>query len=332
MWQLFAIEAQAVHAGINLDMYRHILQTFLFRRRYNLLKRGKRIDVRLKVILQDKIHGSYLGVHDNDRQSYTCAAQFNTFVGNGNCEVICHLSCLKSFADLQAACAVGEGFDHTGEFGGRFEQRAEEAHVIHQGSQVDTHDSLMGLLQNTSGDCILIVAQCTHDGRAGADVLVRGVFYHHRTMGKEFHLLCTLGFQVGKVFAMLLADVRDNAYRRTNDRLQPLHLAGHGYTCLEDCQRWLCISQVWLLQQTCQPPHTERHTNLRVVRFGRTDNAVVIFQQFVEPLFDNSLAVRAGYTNHRAGELRTHIGCQALECHKRIIHDKQDGISRLRTQ
>ena len=158
---------------------------------------------------------------------------------------------------------------------------------------------------------------------------MRGVFDNSGAMGKEFHLLRTLGIEVRKVLAMLLADVRNDAYRRSDDRLQAIHLSGKRDACLEDSQR-LLISQTWLMAERCELPDGQRDTNLRVVGFGRTDDAVVVLQQFVEPLLDHGLAVGAGDAYHGYIEERTDVGCEALESGKTIVHADDDGVRALR--
>ena len=70
--QFFQIEAQTVHTGVDLDVYRVIFQPFLCRSGNDLLQRCKRIDIRFEVVLEDKVHGCHLGVHDDDRQRDAC--------------------------------------------------------------------------------------------------------------------------------------------------------------------------------------------------------------------------------------------------------------------
>ena len=69
--------------------------------------------------------------------------------------VICFL---QGTADLYAAGAVGEGFDHAGQFRLRLEQRAEIAHVVHQRTQVHLENRLMGLAQDPFRDDLFVVS------------------------------------------------------------------------------------------------------------------------------------------------------------------------------
>ena len=60
-------------------------------------------------------------------------------------------------------------------------------------------------------------------------------------------------------------------------------------------------------------PDAEGNADLGVVGLGRTDNGVVLFEQLVQPLFDDRLAVRTGDTDDGAVELRTDVRSQVLQ-------------------
>ncbi len=142
------------------------------------------------------------------------------------------------------------------------------AYIFRESREVDLQHRLVRLVQDTVRNGIFVVAQGTHDGSTGAHILVRGVFDHHRTMGKEAHLLRTLCLQRREVLAMLGTDIGNDAYRWADDAFKPCHLARLGDTCLED-------SQVGLLVHL---PNGQRHTNLRVVRLRRAGNGIVLAQ------------------------------------------------------
>ena len=63
-----------MHAGIYLDMNRHMLQTLGVCGCNNGLERLMRIDIRFQVVLQNQVHRCYFRIHDDNRQRNTCAA------------------------------------------------------------------------------------------------------------------------------------------------------------------------------------------------------------------------------------------------------------------
>ena len=63
---------------------------------------------------------------------------------------------------------------------------------------------------------------------------MRRVFHYHRTTAKQLHLLLALLLQRIEILVMLVADIRDNAYVRTNNRFQSLHLARLTDSCLKN--------------------------------------------------------------------------------------------------
>ena len=63
---IFLIETQTMHAGVYLDMNRHVLQAFRLSCRHHSLQRLMAIDIRLQVILENQIHRSNLRIHDDD--------------------------------------------------------------------------------------------------------------------------------------------------------------------------------------------------------------------------------------------------------------------------
>ena len=142
------------------------------------------------------------------------------------------------------------------------------AHIVGQCGEIDLQHRLVRLVQNTVRNGIFVVAQRPHDGSAGAHILVRRVFNHHGTVGKQAHFLCPFRLQRREVLAMLGADIGDDAYRRTDDAFQACHLARLRDTCLED-------GEVGLLVHL---PNRQRHTYLRVVRFGRAGDGIVLAQ------------------------------------------------------
>ena len=228
------VKAQTVHAGVYLDMNRYVLQTLGVRGCNNGLERLMRIDIRLKVVLENQIHGCHFRVHNNNRQGDTGAAQLHTLVCHSDRQIIHQPAGLQRFAHFHAACAVGKRFDHTRQLGLGLEQRTEIAYVIYERGEVHFEYRFVCLLQDTRGNRLFIVTKSPHDCRTRADILVRRVFYHALRVNEQFHLLRPFGFQRGEILVVLMTDIGYHAYRRTDNPLQFLHLSGLTDTCLEN--------------------------------------------------------------------------------------------------
>ena len=84
-------------------------------------------------------------------------------------------------------------------------------------------------------------------------------------------------------------EVSHHSYRRLDDSLEGIHLAGFTDASLKD-------TYLGLLLQT---PHRQRYSYLGVPRTGRTRDIKVGRQQLVEPLLDNRLSVAARDADHR---------------------------------
>ena len=146
-----------MHAAVYLDMNRVVLQPFRLRRGNYRLERLMRIDVRLEVVLQDDIHRGYLRVHDDDRQSDTCAAEFHSFVCDCYGQIVYQTALLQGFAYFHTTCAIRKRFHHTSQFGLGFQQVAKITHVVHQGCQVHFHHRLVCLMEDAFRDGLFVV-------------------------------------------------------------------------------------------------------------------------------------------------------------------------------
>ena len=96
-----------------------------------------------------------------------------------------------------------------------------------------------------------------------------------------------------EVLLVGLADVRKDAYGRTDDLLQGRHLVRFGDTSFKDAQ----------LMRLVDLPHRQWHTHLRVIAFGTTDDVVLRTKQLSQPFFDDGLAVASGDANNGNSEL-----------------------------
>ena len=233
--------------------------------------------------------------------------------------VICFL---QGTADLHTAGTVGKSLDHAGQFGGGFEFGAEIADVIHEGGEVHFEHRLVRLMEDAGVDGLFVVPQRPHHCCTRADVLVRRVLDHCLRVNEESHLLFAFLLERSEVLVVLVADIGDHAYCRTDDALKLLHLPGLTDSRFEDRQNRSFDFRLSTFD-SFQLPHAQRHADLRVIGLRRTDDGIVVFEQLVEPLFDNGLAVRTGDADDRTVEQLADVCRQRLQCRYGIaLHER----------
>ena len=167
-------------------------------------------------------------------------------------------------------------------------------------------------MEDAGVDGLFVVPQRPHHCSTRADVLVRRVLYHFLRVNEEFHLLCAFLLERSEVLVVLVADIGDHAYRRTDDAFEFLHLPRLRDTRFEDRQNRSFDFRLSTFD-SFQLPHTQRHADLRIIGLRRTDDGVVVFEQLVEPLFDNGLAVGTGDADNRTVELLADVCRQRLQ-------------------
>ena len=147
-----------MHTRIDLDMHRQMLKALSLCGTDNFIQHLQRVYIRLKIILNNQVQSHHLWVHNNDRQSDACFAEFHTLIGHRYGQVVDQSAILQRTANLHTASAIGESLNHTGELRMRLQQRTEIAHIIHQSREVDLQDSIVRLVEDTLCDGIFVVA------------------------------------------------------------------------------------------------------------------------------------------------------------------------------
>jgi len=166
----------------------------------------------------------------------------------------------------------------------------------------------VGLLEDTGGDGFFVVAEVAEDGGAGAGILVGRVLDNDFSVRKEAKCLLAFLLDRGEVLAVLGTYISNNAYVRANNGFEALHLAGLANAGLEDSEGGFSG-----LNGLGELPDGEGDAYLAIVAFGGADDVVVIFEELVEPLFNDGFAVGAGDTDDGAGEAAADIGREGLE-------------------
>ena len=85
---LHRVEAQTVHARIELDMYGPARDTFLTSGLDECVHQTEGIDLGLQVVVEHGLEGRHLRVHDHDIGGDACLTERNTLVGHGHGEII----------------------------------------------------------------------------------------------------------------------------------------------------------------------------------------------------------------------------------------------------
>ena len=115
---------------------------------------------------------------------------------------------------------------------------------------------------------------------------------------------------------MRLSHTGQNAYSRSYNRLEFLHLIRLGNTGLEDSQSVLLVHF----------PDRKRYTDLRIITSGRTDDIKLIMQQLIQKLFYNGFPVASRNTDHRNLKTLAMINRQFLQRFQDILHQQEVGV------
>ena len=221
---------------------------------------------------------------------------------------------LQALSNLDTARAVSKCLHHAGKFGLRLQPILKIAHVIGQCRQIDAQHRLVRFLEQPLLDNLLFITKRAHHGRAGAGILMGSVFDNRRAAFEELHFLCSFLFYGGEVFAMFLPNIGDYAHRWTDNPLEFFHFARLRDARLKERQFGIGL----------ELPNGQRYTYLRVIRFGAANNAVVVFEQFIQPFFDHRLTIGPSDAYHLAVRTKTALVCrQILQRCKRIFYENK---------
>ena len=212
------IEAQAVHARVNLDVYGESLYALLFSGAYQRLQQFETVHLGLEFVFKEGVKGRHLRVHHDDARRDACAAQFGALVGHGHGQVV-HALVLQRTGNLYAACAVGRSLHHAGDAGARFHEGAVVVQVLRECFQVHVEGGFV------------------HPQREGRRHLLktkaaRALDEHHVALQRVEHTAGQQGLAGGeKGFGQVeeglhLRQCRTYAYEHLH--AAALHHAGHG--------------------------------------------------------------------------------------------------------
>ena len=108
------VEAETVHAGVELDMYRPSRDTFFLSGFDEGVEEAERVDLRLEVVVEHRLESRHLRVHDHDVRCDAVTAQRSTLIGDSHGEVV-DTVVLQRLGNLHTAGTVSVSFDHAHE-------------------------------------------------------------------------------------------------------------------------------------------------------------------------------------------------------------------------
>ena len=85
---LAGIEAQSVHASVELDVYGIVGDALLLGCLDEGLEQTERIDLGLEVVVEHGLEGGHLGVHHHDVGGDAVLAQGDTLVGDSHSQIV----------------------------------------------------------------------------------------------------------------------------------------------------------------------------------------------------------------------------------------------------
>ena len=150
---LRAVEAQAVHAGVKLQMYGPPRDTLGTGCLDEGIHQSEAIDLRLQVVVEEGLKRRHLGVHHNDILRDAGIAKGDTLVGYRHCQIV-HAMVLQRLGNLHGTSAISVGLDHTHHLGLGLQERAEIVQVIDHRIEVHLEDGLVHLLFQQLGDTL----------------------------------------------------------------------------------------------------------------------------------------------------------------------------------
>ena len=134
-----------MHACIEFDMYRPSSDTLLARCPYESIEKTEGIDLWFKVIVEHRLEGSHLRIHNHDIGGDASLTKRYSLIGNSHSEIV-NTMILKSLCYLYGSCTIGIGLDHTDHLGLRLKERAVVVEVGHNGIEVHLENRLVDLL------------------------------------------------------------------------------------------------------------------------------------------------------------------------------------------
>ncbi len=149
----FRIEAKAVHAGIELNVYRIIRYSFTLCGLDKSVEQTETIHLRLEVVVEHRLECRHLRIHDHDVACYSVFTQRYALIGNSHCEIV-YTMVLKGFCHFHGSGAIGVCLYHSNELRLRFHERAVIVEIVNESTKIYLKDCLVYFLFEQFADII----------------------------------------------------------------------------------------------------------------------------------------------------------------------------------
>ena len=157
---LWILEAQAMHAGVDLDMHRIIGYTHALCLFDESIQESETIDFGFQAILDNRAEGSHLGIHHHDASTDALTSKFSTFICHCNSQVIdvLVLQCLGQFV---TACTIPECFHHARQLCLGLEMTAITVQVVNDGIEVNLKYGFMTTKLQFIANAFKLIGTCS---------------------------------------------------------------------------------------------------------------------------------------------------------------------------
>ena len=156
---VLGIEAQAVHAGIQLDMHRETSDSLLLGSLDKGVEQTERVNLGLKIIIEHGLEGGHLWIHDHDIAGDTVLAKRHTFIGNSHGKIV-HTVILQGLGYFHCSRSIAVGLDHADQLGLGLHKRAIVVQVGYHSIEVHLERGLMHLAYQKLGELVETKLAC----------------------------------------------------------------------------------------------------------------------------------------------------------------------------
>ena len=183
--KLLGSETEAVHAGVELYVYREIGDAAFLALADDLAEYREGVYLRFEPIGEHRLVIDHMGVHHHHGHCDARFAQLYALVEHGHGH-ICRSLGLEGFGELVASGAVARGFDHADYAGGGAEHGAVDVEVGHEGVEIHLQDGLMLACLKHFGDQLEVEARGSLDKHELAvEIVGRHLREHDRGRREE---------------------------------------------------------------------------------------------------------------------------------------------------
>ena len=153
-------ESQPMHTCIQLDMDGITRDTFLAGGLDERIQQAERINLRFQFIVEHRLEGSHLWIHDHDVLRDASFAEGYALVGHGHGQVV-HPMVLQRLGHFHGSCAIGIGLHHTDNLRLWMHIGTVVVQVIHQRIEVHLQNRFVHLLFEQFGQTVKTKGTCT---------------------------------------------------------------------------------------------------------------------------------------------------------------------------